>query len=107
MEAEQKVNANGKPGSFLVRENDNMFKLTWMSFQGKILHARLLEENGKYFINKKKKLSSIPRLVKHYQAHPRSSENALGTPIINSEMSDLAAQHIDQVLPIHQTKLKE
>ena len=80
-EAEQKVKDKGTPGSFLLRENDNMFKLTWMTFQGKVLHARLLEAKGKYYISKQKKFSSIPRMVKHYQAYPRSSENALGVPM--------------------------
>ena len=47
-EAERKLSEENTPGSFLLRENDDIVKLSWITFSGKMMHARLYHENSIY-----------------------------------------------------------
>ena len=85
-EAERKLSEENTPGSFLLRENDDIVKLSWITFSGKMMHARLYHENGKVYTYLLKKFPSVQSLVKYHQGlDPKSSDtvgglSALGLP---------------------------
>ena len=82
--AERKLREGNTPGSFLIRENHDGMKLSWISFRGKMKHARLYQKAGKFFTDENKKFNTVQSLIKHYQAlDPKSSDNALGAPKMN------------------------
>ena len=97
-ETEQMLVEHDTPGSFLVRQNDDTFKLSWMSFQRKLYHARIYQENGKFFVSMHKQFGSIHELVNFYQNFDDQSKSALSSPLQKNERKEVSGRHLDQVM---------
>ena len=96
-ETEQMLVEHDTPGSFLVRQNDDTFKLSWMSFQRQLFHARIYQENGKFFVSMHKQFGSIHELVNFYQNFDDQSKSALSSPLEKNKRKQVSGRHLDQV----------
>jgi len=75
-----------EPGTYLVRQNDNTFKLSWLTFHSRLMHAVIKFEREKYFLITRKKFSTIEELMRYYTSLDRGDKMALGSPKVNHEM---------------------
>ena len=83
-EAEDKLK-NQHPGTFLLRKNGDIFKLSWISFGGKRnLHAHIKQEVG-CFILGSQRFRTICELVAFHQSLPHNFKNCLGGPLYAPE----------------------
>ena len=75
------------PGSFLLRKNGDDYKLSWLTFNGALMHAVIRQDYGKFSLAANQmQFSSIEAMVRNYQAFEQSNKMALGTPMKNPEM---------------------
>ena len=76
-----------EPGTFLLRKNDGVFKLSWKSFSSKLLHSHITVSKGKtgdlFSLSQSPEahLDSLHELVMFYQQKTRVYMNALGFPL--------------------------
>ena len=70
------------PGTFLVRKNVSQFKLSWLNFDGKLMHTLITLDASKYSITSQKKFPTIHELIMFYQNQEQSYKFALGFPLI-------------------------
>ena len=86
-EAGDKLRTEDIPGSFLLRQNGNDFKLSWLTFNGALMHAVIRRDNGNFSLAaNQRQFPSIEEMVRNYQATEQSNKMALGNPLKNPEM---------------------
>ena len=73
---------NQDPGTFLLRKNGEVFKMSWISFGNRNLHVRITHELG-FYVLFNEKFPTLCELVSFCQRQPHTSKIALGSPMIN------------------------
>ncbi|CAL4065569.1 unnamed protein product, partial [Meganyctiphanes norvegica] len=69
-DAENALKVDGRPGSFLVRDSQNLigsYALSALSESSEVLHWRLEKKQGQYHLNGNKYFSKIPELIIYYK----------------------------------------
>ena len=69
------------PGTFLLRKKEDEFRLSWKSFGQKQIHAIIKNVSGGFQMAKMT-FKSLDLLVAHFQKYDRSSNAALGLPLL-------------------------
>merc|ERR1711962_491280 len=85
-EAEKKLE-NNHPGTFLLRQNGDLFKLSWISFNNRNYHAHITEQLG-FFALGNRRFRTLCELVTFHQNQPHNFKNALGGPLINPKYEE-------------------
>ena len=86
-EAGETLREEDIPGSFLLRKNGDDYKLSWLTFNGALMHAVIRRDNSKFSLaSNQQQFSSIEAMVRNYQAFEQSNKMALGSPLKNPEM---------------------
>ena len=85
-EAEKKLE-NNHPGTFLLRQNGDLFKLSWISFNKRNYHAHITEQLG-FFALGNRRFRTLCELVTFRQNQPHNFKNALGRPLINPKYEE-------------------
>ena len=80
-EAGQILREKNIPNSFLLRQNDNIYKLSWITSNSGLRHAVINEDKGQFSIQRNKRFPTIEELVRHYQTFEKSGILSLLTPV--------------------------
>ena len=88
-------------GTFLVRKNDHVFKLSWLDNNARQIHQPISMKNGFYVHphTPQQKFSTIRKFVKFYQRLEPSDKYSISTPLINQDQSERPAKPDNQTQP--------
>ena len=91
------------PGSFLVRQTGDDYKLSRLNFNSRLKHSRIFSENETFYLKPEMKFPSVLELIRFYQNLSPGTKFALGYPRVNTEScsghSDLDSGDSDEDPP--------
>lgn len=73
------------PGSFLVRQTGDDYKLSRLNFNSRLKHSKIFQENETFYLKSEKKFESILELIRFHQNLSPGTKWALGCPRFNTE----------------------